>query len=249
MAERKNFGKKKDHKIEKKSTFPTRDIYYNIKKAIIIAKKDLLSEFRSKQIITSTLIFSLVVVITFSVAFGDSKSNLDWQIPAILWISFMFGGMLSISRSFTIEKDKNSLEGLMLAPMDRTAIYIGKVISNLILMFLMEIWIIIMIVIFFNYNIKILPLIPIIIIGTIGFVIVTSLLSAFAINVKSSGHFLPLILFPILWALIIPVVSSTKIIFTGGSFSDITQEVKLMVLYDIIFFAVGFIVFEIILED
>lgn len=220
-----------------------------IKRAIIIAKKDLLSEFRSKQIITSTLIFSLVVIITFSVALGDSRTNLDWQIPAILWISFMFGGMLSISRSFTIEKDKNSLEGLLLVPMDRTAIYIGKVISNLLLMFLMEIWIIIMIIIFFDYDIKIIPIIPIIILGTIGFVIVASILSAFAINVKSSGHFLPVILFPVLWALIIPVVSSTKIIFSGGDFSEIIQEMKLMTIYDIIFFSVGFIVFEIILED
>ena len=220
-----------------------------IKRAIIIAKKDLLSEFRSKQIITSTLIFSLVVIITFSVALGDSRTNLDWQIPAILWISFMFGGMLSISRSFTIEKDKNSLEGLLLVPMDRTAIYIGKVISNLLLMFLMEIWIIIMIIIFFDYDIKIIPIIPIIILGTIGFVIVASILSAFAINVKSSGHFLPVILFPVLWALIIPVVSSTKIIFSGGDLSEIIQELKLMTIYDIIFFSVGFIVFEIILED
>lgn len=220
-----------------------------IKKAFFIAQKDLVSEFRSKQIITSMLIFSLVVVITFSIALGNTVGNQDKLIPAVLWISFMFGGMLSISRSFTIEKDRNSLEGLLLAPMDRTAIYIGKVLSNLILMFLMEIGTIGMVVIFFNYNIKILPLIPILIIGTIGFVIIASLLSAFTINIQSSGHFLPLILFPILWALIIPVITSTKKIFMGGDFSEIIDQLIFLVIYDIMFLAVSFVVFEIILED
>ena len=197
-----------------------------IRSAIAIAQKDLIADFRSKQIITSTLIFSLVVVITFSIALGD-KSNpriQEWLIPAVLWISFMFGGMLAISRSFTLEKDKNSLEGLMLAPMDRTAIYLGKVISNLILMFLMEIGIILMVVVFFNYDVDILPFIPIMILGTFGFVVMASLLSAFSINVKSSEHFLSLILFPPLWAMIIPVVTSTKLIFTGGDLSDISSE-------------------------
>ena len=220
-----------------------------IKKAFFIAQKDLVSEFRSKQIITSMLIFSLVVVITFSIALGNTVGNQDKLIPAVLWISFMFGGMLSISRSFTIEKDRNSLEGLLLAPMDRTAIYIGKVLSNLILMFLMVIGTIGMVVIFFNYNIKILPLIPILIIGTIGFVIIASLLSAFTINIQSSGHFLPLILFPILWALIIPVITSTKKIFMGGDFSEIIDQLIFLVIYDIMFLAVSFVVFEIILED
>jgi len=220
-----------------------------IRRAFFIAQKDLLTEFRSKQIITSTLIFSLVVVITFSIALGDAPTNLDWLIPAVLWISFMFGGMLAISRSFTLEKDKNSLEGLMLAPMDRTAIYFGKVFSNLILMFLMEIGIILMVIVFFNYDIELLPFIPIIILGTIGFVVVASLLSAFAINIKSSGHFLSLILFPVLWALIIPVVTSTREIFTGSGFSEITNELKLLILYDIIFLAISYIVFEILVEE
>lgn len=220
-----------------------------IKRAIYIAQKDLLTDFRSKQIITSMLIFSFVVVVTFSIALGDATSNLDWLIPAVFWICFMFAGMLAISRSFAIEKDKNSLEGLMLAPMDRTAIYLGKVISNLILMFLMEIGTIVMVLIFFNYDFRILQFIPIIIIGTLGFVVVGTLLSALAINVKSRELFLPLILFPILWALIIPVVSSTRKIFMGEDFMEIIDELRLLILYDIIFLAIGFVVFEILIED
>ena len=220
-----------------------------ITKAYTVARKDLLAEFRSKQIITSTLIFSLVVVITFSIALGDSKADEDWLIPAVLWISFMFGGMLAISRSFTLEKDKNSLEGLLLAPMDRTAIYFGKVISNLILMFIMEAGIMVMVVVFFNHDLPLLPFLPIMVLGTVGFVIIASLLSAFAINVKSSEHFLSLILFPILWALIIPVVTSTRAIFTGEPFSEITNELSMIFLYDVIFFAVSFAVFDFIVED
>lgn len=220
-----------------------------ISQAFSIARKDLLAEFRSKQIITSTLIFSLVVVITFSIALGDSSNDEDLIIPAVLWVSFMFGGMLAISRSFTLEKDKNSLEGLLLAPMDRTAIYLGKVCSNLILMFIMEVGIIIMVVVFFNYDVPIMSFLPILILGTIGFVVVASLLSAFAINVKSSEHFLSLILFPILWALIISVITATREIFSGGDYSDISNEMIFILMYDIIFLTVSFAVFELLVED
>lgn len=220
-----------------------------IKRAVYLAQKDLLVDFRSKQIITTTLIFSFVVVITFNIALGESSPYLDWLVPAVLWISFMFAGVLVISRSFTIEKDKNYLEGLMLAPMDRTTIYLGKIISNTILMFITEIGTITMVIVFFNYNPKLLQFIPILILGTLGFVIVGTLLSALAMNIKSSGHFLPLILFPILWALIINVVSSTRKIFMGNDFSEIFGELKLLILYNIIFLAIGFIVFEILIED
>ena len=220
-----------------------------IPQAIAIAKKDLLAEFRSKQIITSTLIFSLVVVVTFSIALGDSPGDEDLIIPAVLWVSFMFGGMMAISRSFTLEKDKNCLEGLLLAPMDRTAIYLGKVFSNLILMFIMEVGIIIMVVVFFNYDIPILSFIPILILGTIGFVVVASLLSALAINVKSSEHFLSLILCPILWALIISVITATRTIFIDGDYSEIGNQMKFILMYDISFLAVSFLLFELLVED
>ena len=187
-----------------------------LKESMILAKKDLHTEFRTKQMLNSMLIFAFIVIIIFYFGFSEllerntlSSPNgngfVEYLAPGILWITFIFTGMLGLSRSFAVEKDKNSLEGLMLCPVSRNTIYLGKVISNIILMFIIEIATIVVFYFFVSPEIgnRIAHIIPIIILGTLGFVIVGSLLSALSINTRNREMLLPLILFPIIMPIII----------------------------------------------
>ena len=174
-------------------------------KFLEIAKKDLKAEFRTKQMLNSMVIFALLVIVIFSFAFGNEAtifvSNLNKKIvdllaPGMLWIAFTFAGMLGLSRSFAGEKEEGCLEGLKLCPADRSAIYNGKVLSNAVLMFLMEMATLPIFVVLFSYDIKNLPgLIVVIILGTLGFIFVGTLLSALTVNTTnprdtSSGDFI-----------------------------------------------------------
>ncbi|MGP8336798.1 MAG: heme exporter protein CcmB [Methanosarcinaceae archaeon] len=222
-------------------------------RSLLIASKDLKAEFRTKQMLNSMVIFSLLVIVIFSVSFGDllGDSKIVTQLaPGVLWIAFTFAGMLGLSRSFAGELENGCLEGLKLCPIDRSAIYNGKIISNAVIMFLVEIMIIPLFAVMFNYSINGLPGLAIVIIfGTIGFISVGTLLSALTVNTSTRELLLPILLLPIIIPVIIPAVLATGKIFAGGDISDISGELRLLAVYDVIFLIIAQLVFEYAIGD
>ncbi len=228
-------------------------------KFIEIAKKDLKQEFRTKQMLNSMVIFALLVIVIFSFAFGNESSIfikdinekvVDLLAPGMLWIAFTFAGMLGLSRSFAGEKEEGCLEGLKLCPVERAEIYNGKVISNAVLMFLMEITTIPIFVVLFNYDLKNIPgLTLVIILGTFGFIFVGTLLSALTVNTRTREILLPVILFPVLIPVILSAVTATGTLLSTGDISEISGELQILAIYDIIFFVTAQLVFEYTIED
>ncbi len=225
-----------------------------------IAKKDLKAEFRTKQMLNSMAIFSLLVIVIFYFAFGNEASifiqNINKKIvellaPGMLWIAFTFAGMLGLSRSFAGEKEEGCLEGLKLCPVDRSDIYNGKVISNATLMFLVEIITIpVFVGLFSYYDIKNIPgLILVIILGTFGFIFVGTLLAALTVNTRMRELLLPVILFPILFPVIQLAVMATGKMLAAGDISEIRGELQILAVYDIIFFVLAQLLFEYTIED
>ncbi|KCZ70409.1 ABC-type transport system involved in cytochrome c biogenesis, permease component [Candidatus Methanoperedens nitroreducens] len=224
-----------------------------------IASKDLRAEFRTKQMLNSMMIFALLVIVIFSFAFGNEASIfiqglnrkvVDLLAPGILWIAFTFAGMLGLSRSFAGEKEEGCLEGLKLCPVDRSDIYNGKVLSNAVLMFLTEIIAIPIFVVLFSYDINNIPgLVLVVILGTFGFIFVGTLLSALTVNTRTREILLPVILFPVLIPVILSAVTATGRMLSSGDISEISGELQLLAVYDIIFFIVAQLVFEYTIED
>ena len=222
-------------------------------RSLHIAVKDLKAEFRTKQMLNSMVIFSLLVIVIFSVSFGDllGDSEIVSQLaPGVLWIAFTFAGMLGLSRSFASELENGCLEGLKLCPVDRSAIYTGKTISNAVIMFMVELITIPLFAVMFNYNIEgLLGLTIVIILGTIGFISVGTLLSALTVNTRTRELLLPILLLPIIIPVIIPAVLATGKILANGDISDISGELRLLLVYDIIFFVIAQLVFEYAIGD
>ncbi len=228
-------------------------------KFLEIAKKDLKQEFRTKQMLNSMMIFALLVIVIFSFAFGNeatifikdiNKKVVDLLAPGMLWIAFTFAGMLGLSRSFAVEKEEGCLDGLKLCPVDRAQIYNGKVLSNAMLMLLMEITTIPVFVILFNYDLRNIPALALVILlGTFGFIFVGTLLSALTVNTRTREILLPVILFPVLIPVILSAVTATGALLSSGDISEIWGELRILAIYDIIFFIVAQLVFEYTIED
>ncbi|WP_406657187.1 heme exporter protein CcmB [Methanolobus sp. ZRKC2] len=222
-------------------------------KSLHIAAKDLKAEFRTKQMLNSMVIFSVLVIVIFSISFGDllgQKEIVDRLAPGVLWIAFVFAGTLGLSRSFTSETENGCLEGLKLCPVDRGAIYTGKTISSAVIMFAVEILTIPVFIILFNYSIpNIAGLALVIIPGTLGFVIVGTLLSALTVNTRAREIMLPILLLPLVIPVIIPAVLATGTILTDGGINSIVSELRLLIVYDLIFFVLGQLVFEYTVMD
>ena len=224
-----------------------------MKAFLYLAWKDLLMEFRTKQMLNSMIIFSLLVIVIFNYSFTNVLFSIEVSdiAPGILWIAFTFAGMLGLSRSFAGEKEDGCLDGLRLCPVDPTAIYMGKVTSNLVIMFMIEIIIVPLFMILFNFtDIKSLTALAIVIfLGTLGFILVGTLFSALTVNMRTREILLPVILFPIIIPLIMSAVLATQKVLTSGNIMDAIDEIRLLLVYDVVFFIAAQLLFEYVIED
>jgi len=222
-----------------------------LNKVWAIIRKDIITELRTKELFTSMITFSLLVTVIFSFAFGFSTSAARLAVPAMLWITFSFAGVLGLSRSFALEKEGNAVLGLLLTPTDRSLIYFGKLISNTLFVFVVGIIIVPMFVLFFNlgFTDTILPLVPVVFLGSLGFVAVGTLFSAMAVNTRLREVLLPILLFPVIIPLIVSAVKLSGIVLEGKPLSSGASALQLLIAFDIIFIAACAVVFEFVIEE
>src|SRR5512139_3851642 len=131
--------------------------------------KDIRAELRTKDIFSSMFVFALLSVIVFNFAFELRVPDMKMVAPGIVWVAITFAGTLGLNRAFVIEQDKGSLAGLLLAPVDRAAIYFGKMFGNLIFIFVVEVILLPLIMIFFNLSLFTWQNILVLLLGTYGF--------------------------------------------------------------------------------
>src|SRR5512136_3295126 len=117
-----------------------------------IVWKDIRAELRTKDIFSSMFVFALLAVIIFNFAFELRVPDMKMVAPGIIWVAIAFAGTLGLNRAFVIEQDKGSLAGLLLAPVDRSAIYFGKMLGNLLFIFIVEVILLPLVMIFFNLS-------------------------------------------------------------------------------------------------
>ncbi len=216
-------------------------------KVLAILWKDILSELRTRDVVVSVLVFALLVIVIFNFAFEPERVGL--VASGVLWVALTFAGVLGLSRSFILEKDNACLEGLMLCPVDRGAIYFGKMLGSLT--FILVVAVIILPIFFILFNLPIFQpvLVLIVVLATIGFASVGTLFSALAVNTKAREIMLPILFFPVVVPVIIAAVKATGLVLAGESWSSLLSWLQVMAAFDIIFVVVSSLVFEFIIEE
>ncbi|MCL4489156.1 MAG: heme exporter protein CcmB [Chloroflexi bacterium] len=220
-----------------------------LRQVLAIVQKDIAAELRTKESLSAMLVFSLLVLIIFNFAFELQGVDIKVFGPGVLWVAFTFSGILGLGRSFAAEKDKGSLEGLLLSPVDRGAIFMGKALSNLIFISVMEAVTLPLFAILNNAGMPWWPLVPYILLGTIGFAAMGTLLGAVAASTKMREVMLPILLFPVAIPLLMAAVKLTGGAFQVSAFSDVSNWFSILVTYDVVFVVVAFLVFEYVVEE
>ena len=195
------------------------------------------------------LVFSLLVILIFNFALELDAKTRATVTSGVLWVTFAFAGTLGLNRSMAIEKDRGCLDGLLLAPVDRSAIYFGKTIGNLVFMFIVEVIVLPVYSILYNINLLQPGLILVILLGSIGFVAVGTLLSTMAVQTRTRDVLLPILLFPVLIPVMIAAVKASSGFLQGIEIVEILPWLNLLLVYDIIFTAVAFMVFDYVVEE
>ena len=213
--------------------------------------KDIVREIRTKELLSSTAAFSIVLVVLFNFSITITSENAGLIIPSLYWISILFVGTLGLSRSFAVEKENSAITGILLSPVDRSLIYISKVTGNLIFIVLLQLFLILLFFFLFNVNFtgSILHLLVIVLLGGIGLSAVGTLFSTLAVNTKLREVLLPIIIFPIIIPVVLNSIKATSIILGGGVYVDISSYIKILVCFDIIFFVAGAVVYEFVVEE
>ncbi len=220
-------------------------------KIAAILWKDLLSEFRSKEMVISMMVFSLMVAVIFNFSFPPGSEFIKDAASGILWMTFIFASLLGMGRSFVYEVDKGCMQGLMLAPVDRIVIYVAKLLLNLIFILIVESITLPLFSIFFKLDIwtDLGAIALVIFVSSLGFAVIGTLFSAIAVNTKTREVMLPILHFPISIPVIICAVQATSAIFQGEAWSVIWGWTRLIIMFDVVFFIVAFWTFEFIIEE
>ena len=210
--------------------------------------RDLLSEYRSREILGGGIVFALLTLVVFNFAIDLRLESAEEVAPGILWIGFAFAGMLAFGRSFAAERERGTLDGLLLAPIDRGAIYLARAITNAILMGIVELVSLPVFVALYNVRAAWGELLLTTALGTIGFTSAGTLVAAIAANTRAREIMLPVLLLPLTVPVLIASVKSTDVAL-GAQPVEPLPWLQLLLGFDVIVVVTSFLVFEYILDE
>lgn len=220
--------------------------------AWLIARKDLLVEARSRELASTTLFFAVASVLVFAFALVR-----DGAVPAdapagILWVAIAFSGTLALGRAFERERQSETLRALLLSPVERPAVYVGKLLALLLLMTAVEAVLVPIVGLLFGAPIGRAPwlLLGLLAAGTLGFAAVGTLFAAMLVRARSRDVLLPVVLYPIAVPVIIAGVRGTSAVFAAEpDFASAQTWLTMLVLFDAVFVTLAFWTFEPVMNE
>jgi heme exporter protein B len=211
--------------------------------------KDLSAELRSRELLGAMLVFALLVVLIFNFALELDRTAREAATSGVLWVTFSFAGTLGLNRSMAIEKDRGCLDGLLLAPVDRSALYFGKALSNLAFMIMVEAIVLPLYSFLYGLNLLDPGFLAVVLLGSIGYVAVGTLLAAMAVQARTRDILLPILLFPVMIPLLLAVVRASTAFLQGLGSAEILPWLRILIATDLIYVAVAFMVFDFVVEE
>ncbi|MBK6538017.1 MAG: heme exporter protein CcmB [Ignavibacteria bacterium] len=215
---------------------------------MLIFKKDLKSELRTRYVINSLLMFVLVTISVIRFALGDEKTENE-LLTGLLWISIFFSTSNGLSRTFVKEEERETSIALKLSS-DSTAVLTGKLLFNLVLSFALNILILILFILITDYSVKnVSGFLITVIIGNFGLVSASTIIAAIISKANSKGTLYPVLSFPVLLPLLITVINATKLASLGVGTEKLYGEIIILVSYTIVITVVSYMLFRFVWED
>lgn len=216
-----------------------------------IFRKDLRIEARSREGLSTLLFFSALLVLLFRFALGPTEAQVRQGAPGLLWFAFILSGLWAMARLFQIERENECLESFRLVPVDLGGLYLGKVVVGCCLMMATELAILGMFGLFFHLDLWPAAgrLIPVLLLGTVGFVAIGTLFAAITAHVKTREVLLPLLLFPLMVPVLLAASRLTELVLAGESLGAEPHWLRLAVVFDVVFLVLGYLTFPFVMED
>ena len=220
-----------------------------LRPVLVLLWKDILLELRSRDILVSVLVFGLLVAVVFNFALNATPQRTAELAPGILWVAFAFAAMLAMSRAFVREREQGGLDGLLLSPVSRDAIFLGKALASFLFMLLVEAVLLPVFAALLGFSAISITLIFTIVLATMGFALVGTLFSAMAVQTRSREIMLPVLFFPIILPVIIAAVEASTLAMGGETIIGLKRWLPLLGVFDALFLVICPWVFSFVVED
>ena len=220
------------------------------RRTLAVVWKDVMLERRSKETINAVVFFSVLLLFLFEFTLGADRDRLLAVLPGLLWLAVVLAGLLGLGRSFVLERDNDCWEALLLTPGDKGAVYVGKLVGNLLLMALVEVVVLALFTLFMNVDVgRAMPqLLVVLFLGTLGIAAVGTLFGAMTAHVRARELLFPVLLLPVLVPVLLAIVKSTEALLAGQALGDVGHWLQLLMAADVIYVVAGLLTFDVLLE-
>jgi len=215
-----------------------------------ILLKDLRIEWRTRESLASVFVLGVLLLVVFTVAHDPEPEAAPALAPAVLWVAFVFTGLLGVQRGFLLERENDCMAGLLSAPIDPAAIYAGKLLANVVLLGVTQAVVVPLVGLFLHVDLwGVLPgLIAVLVLGNVGFASLATLFAAVATRTRAREVMLPLLLLPLLVPLLIGAVTAARAVL-GGGLGAARDGIAVLIAFDVVFVVSGWLLFAYVVRD
>jgi heme exporter protein B len=214
-----------------------------------VVRKDLRTELRSRELVSSMGLFALLSILVFSFALELDRQARGEAISGVLWVTVVFASILGLNRSLAMERDQGNLDAMLLAPVDRTAIFAGKLVGNFIFTLIVGLVLLPVMTIIYNINLIHPWLLAVLILGTLGFTTVGTLLATMTVQTRARESLLPIVMLPIALPVLLAAVRTCTNVLNDTPIADWIAWPQILAVTDIVFLALCFLLFEYVIEE
>lgn len=216
-----------------------------------VLAKDLAIEARAKEITTTTALFAVLVVVLCGLSLYVDARTGRLVAPGVLWLAITFAGVLSMGRSWARERENDAIRGLLLAPIPRASIYLGKLVSTLSFLLVVEAVVVPLVAMLFHVDFGPVlgPFLLVLFFGTVGFASSGTLFSALTVRTGARDLMLSVVVFPLVTPALLSSVVATRELLGGAPFTETLGWLQILCAYDIVFVTAGAFLFEWLFSD
>ncbi|MFQ5400569.1 MAG: heme exporter protein CcmB [Anaerolineae bacterium] len=216
-----------------------------------IVWKDLRIERHTRQTLSVMVMFSLVTVVMFNFALEADLAAARKVATGLLWSTILLAGTLGLNRSLGIEQENQTVDAILIAPIERGAIYLGKVISVTLFSLMLETFLVFIFIIFFNKPFWRPQVLLILVLGTIGYIAAGVLVASMTIQTRTRAVLLPVLLLPLSLPLVLPasMAVATYMFPQLPDWREVQSPVALVIIYDLLMLATGFSTYHYVVES
>jgi heme exporter protein B len=214
-----------------------------------IIRKDLQAELRSRELVATMLLFALLSVLIFSFALELDKVARQESVSGVLWVTIVFASILGLNRSMAMEREGGNMDAMLIAPIPRSAIFMGKLVGNFIFTFTVGLVLIPLMTILYNLNLFTSWLLIVMVLGTLGVSISGTLLAAMTVQTRAREALLPIVMLPVILPLMVAAVNATTGILNNTPTNEWITWPQVLVVVNIVYLVLCFLMFSYVVEE